>query len=49
VAQRAPSASASNLAYAIVGWISGVYVTCDEKPQSTLATTFTRDPCCAAP
>jgi hypothetical protein len=37
VARRAPSASASNLAHTIVGWTSGVYVACDEKPQSALA------------
>src|SRR5580693_9580078 len=42
VARRAPSASASNLAHTIVGWISGAYVACEEKPQSALATTFSR-------
>ena len=42
MARRAPSASASNLARTIVGWISGVYVAWEEKPQSALATTFSR-------
>ena len=37
MARRAPSASASNLAHTIRGWISGVYVACEEKPQSARA------------
>ena len=34
MARRAPSASDSNLAQTICGWISGRYVAWEEKPQS---------------
>src|ERR671930_1600240 len=38
-ARRAPSAIAWNLAQITLGCTSGLYVACDEKPQSALAMT----------
>ena len=42
MARRAPSVSDSNLAHTTDEWISGLYVAWEEKPQSALATTFSR-------
>src|SRR5919106_226939 len=40
LASSAPCDSDLNFAHTTVGWTSGVYVACDEKPQSLPAITF---------